>query len=198
MSDDDDITQQLLKGDAYDEAEVTVRRLLGLSLDQKILVAIGTIAVGVLLGPAVVLGTDHITTLEPTLTQGDKPRPALAGLVLFGALGAFAGGLLLVWQRYRRHTQSFDVEQARRFVRIEDFILIFVLQGTLFVVVPTALAAAGALFPDIGTALYEANVRVYRPHPTFGIDTVLVSVVAGGLAAILTLVWYETRRRSRQ
>lgn len=195
---DDDISQQLLDGDAYDEAELTVRRFIGLSLDQKILLAVGTVAAGVLLGPSVVLGTDHITTLEPTLTQGDQPRPALAGLVLLGVLSAFTGGLLLVGHRHRRHTQSFDVEQARRFVRIEDFILIFVLQGTLFVVVPTALATAGALVPDVGTTLYEANVRIYRPHPTFGVNTVLVSAVAGVLAAILTLVWYETRRRSRQ
>lgn len=193
---DGDIEQQLLNGDAYDEAELTVRRIIGLSLDGKIQVAIGTLVVAALLGPSVSLGTDHISAIEPTLTQGESPAPALAGLVFFGAVSAFAGGLLLIRQQHRRHACPFDVEQARRFVRVEDFILMLVLQGTMFVVVPTILSAAGALSPEISTTLYDADILIYRPHPTLGVDTRVVSAVAGTLAFVLTLVWYGTRTRS--
>jgi len=196
MSDDDDIARQLLEGDAYDEAKITVRRIVGLSLDQKILVAVGTLLAAVPLGPATLAGTDHITALEPALVPGERPKPALASLVLFGAVSSFLGGLLLVWQRHRRHTRSFDLEAARRFVRVEDFFLMIVLQGTLFVVVPTGLAVAGALVPDVATTLYNLDVRVYRPHPTAGTDTAVVSAVSGTLAVVLTLVWHGTRRRS--
>lgn len=188
MSENDDIATQLIEGSAYDEASLTVRRAFGLSLQQKRLVAIGTLLYAILLAPVLLFSQELIITLE--LSDGGVPprSPVLNGLVLLGIFGTFIGGLLLTGQQYLLTRRSLDVEQARRFIRIEDFLMLFVIQGALFVVVPTTLFLSGALAPGVAEGLYDAGIRIYRPGGTLGISSWLVSTTGGGLAIVLAVL----------
>ena len=70
-SGNDDVTDRILEGTAYDQATATVRRTFPLQIAGKIYVAIGILAVSGLLAPALYLSRDRIRTFGAT---GRCPR----------------------------------------------------------------------------------------------------------------------------
>lgn len=193
MSGDDDITDRLLSGDAHDEAVLTVRRAFRLSGDQRILLAVGVLLYATLLWPGLVLGRDTMATLEPTALQGGE-SPVLVTLVAFGLLSTVAPAVLLVGIQYSYVARSLDVDEARRLIRIEDFVTYFLLQGALFIVVPTTLVLVGSVVPGVAETLYGYNVRIYRPGETLSLDAGPVSATGGGLGLALAALRFFVSR----
>jgi len=193
MSADDELSRRILEGTSYEHAEATTNRVFPVSLDGKILLAVGGLASTVVLAPALFVRRDLIRALEGTGALSETLSPGIAVLALVGVATTFGVGLLLVRQRYAVRARSLDLETARKLVRIEDFLMWFLVQGVLFIVVPALLAVAGVLSAGTIEALYESNVVVYQPAGTLAVDARIVSGLGGGLAAVLFgLWWYAT------
>lgn len=178
---DDDIRRRVLAGSAYEEAEVTVSRMIPLSLAEKIRMAILTLAASAFFAPTVLFRRDFIRTLEevPTL------RLRLGTLAFVGTISTFGAGLLLLRHERVVSQRSLDEEQARRLVRIEDFWGWFVAFGAVMVFVSTGLGVVGVLSPSAIAALYGHGIVVYRPVGTFVSDVRLVSALGGVFAVLL-------------
>ena len=177
----DDIADTLVEGDTYEQAALSVERMVPLSLDTKVRIAIGSLALSVGLAPAVLVRRDLVQSLEGTSSLS----LTLGLLGLNGIVTTALCGFLPVRQREIVNRGSLSAQRARRLVRVEDFLGLFVLLGAGFVAAPVALAVAGALSPSTIETLYAYDVRIYRPHETLGIDLRIVSAVGGALAVTL-------------
>jgi len=183
MSQDDEIAERLLEGSPYEQAAVTATRLFPLSLRWKISVAIVTLAYATLLAPGLALRRDVIEQLEPIDQPGDVYLPGLTALVLIGVVSASVAGAGLAGRQRLRARTDITVEQARRALRIEDFLMFFVVQGAVFVGVPTTVVVVGVVSPAAVETLYAVGVPVYRRGASFAVDARLLSA-ASGLAAV--------------
>jgi hypothetical protein len=184
-SGNDDVTDRILKGTAYDQATATVRRTFPLRIAGKIYVAIGILAVSGLLAPALYLSRDRIRTFGATETLSGTFSLTMVTLALLGVAVTFGAGLLLVRQLYAVHQRALSEPEARRLVRTEDVLMWFVAQGGAFVLIPVGLAVTGFLSASTVETLYGYGVTVYQPSRTVGVDARLVSVLGVGLAAVL-------------
>lgn len=185
---DDDIRRRVLEGGPYEEAEVTVSRMIPLSLAEKIRLTILTLAVSAFFAPTVLFRRDFIRTLEeaPTL------RLRLGTLAFIGTITTFGAGLLLLRHQRVVLRCSLDEDQARRLVRIEDFWGWFVAFGAVMVFVSTGLGVVGVLSPSAITALYGHGIVVYRPVGMFVSDVRFVSVLGGVFAVLLSGIRWLT------
>lgn len=181
MSAPDDVADQILDGDAYDRAEVTVDRTFPLPIESKIRAAVGILAVSGLLAPALVLSRDRIQSFEGAETLS----LTIVVLTLFGVVAAFAGGVVLVGQLFTVRRRSLSDSEARRLVRTEDVLMWFIVQGAAFVLIPVVLALVGVVSADAIETLYGYSVRVYRPSGVLGVDARLVSALGLGSAVLL-------------
>ncbi len=179
---DDDITETVLTGDAYERAAVTTRRMIGLSLVEKVRMAIVFLAVSTTLAPMVSYRRELIRTVEGTETVA----PAFALLALNGLVVTFVGGVVLVRQSRVRPQ---DESHARKLIRIEDFLAVLVISGGLFILTAVTLAVVGLVSPGTVETLAESGVRLYRPAGTAVADSRLVSGVGGLLALALFVLW---------
>jgi cytochrome bd-type quinol oxidase subunit 1 len=186
---DDDIAETLVEGDSYDQAALSVSRMVPLSLDTKIRIAVASLALSVVVAPAVVLRRDLLRSLEGT----DSLSLTLGLLVLNGILTTALGGFLLVRQRYMISQGSLSQQQARKQVRIEDFFVSFVLLGALFIVVPAAMLLVGVLSPSAVETLYDNGINIYVPEEALDVDVRLVSALGGTLAVALFGLWRAVR-----
>lgn len=186
---DDDIAETLVEGDSYEQAVLSENRMVPVSLDTKIRLAIGTLALSTTVAPAVMLRRDLVRSLEGT----DTLSLTLGLLVLNGILTTGLGGVLLVRQRYVVDRRTLTPREAQKLVRIEDFLVSFVLFGGLFIAASVALTVVGLLSPSTVETLYDTGVRIYVPDETLDIDLRLISG-AGGLSAVLLFaIWRLVR-----
>lgn len=186
---DDDIAATLVEGDNYEQAALSVNRMVPLSLDTKIRIAVGSLALSVAVAPAVTFRRDLVRSLEGT----DSLSLTLGLLVLNGILTTALGGFLLVRQRYILKKGSLSAQQARKQVRIEDFFVSFVLLGALFIIVPAAMLLVGVLSPSVVETLYDNGIKIYVPEDAIGIDVRIISATGGALAAVLFGLWRAVR-----
>jgi hypothetical protein len=197
MAADDDIATSVLEGDAYDLAAVTTRRTFAISLQRKIELAVAVLAVSILLGPALVARQDLIGSLEGAGPVSATLQLAIGLLALGGILTAFVVGVLLVGYCSRTARRSPSLEAARRLVRIEDVLMLFLLQATAFVLIPVSLSLVGVASPDAIRTLYAHGVVVYRPTP-IAVDARSVSVLGGLLGLILAALRFGVIGRVRR
>jgi hypothetical protein len=186
---DDDIAETLVEGDSYQQAALSVSRMIPLSLDTKIRIAIGSLAASLVVAPAVVLRRDLVRSLEGS----GSLSLTLGLLVLNGILTTAIGGFLLVRQRYIVSRGSLSAAQARKQVRIEDFFVSFVLLGALFIIVPAVMLLAGLLSPSVVETLYDNGINIYVAEEAINIDVRLVSAAGGTLCAVLFGAWRWVR-----
>lgn len=181
-SGDNDVTDRILEGAAYDRAELTVRRTFPLTIVGKIHVAVGILGTSGLLAPTLFLSRDRIRAVEGAETLS----LTIVALTLIGVVVTFGAGLLLLRQLYVIQRRSLTEDEAQRLVRIEDVLMWVVLQGGAFVLIPVALAVVGFLSADAIDALYRYDITVYQPSETIGVDARAVSALGGSLAVLLS------------
>jgi hypothetical protein len=184
-SGNDDVTDRLLEGTAYDQATITVRRTFPLRIVGKIYVAIGILAMSGLLAPALYLSRDRIRTFGATETLSETFSLTMVTLALLGVVVTFGAGLLLVRQFYAVHRRALSETEARRLVRTEDVLMWFVAQGAVFVLIPVGLAVIGVLSASTIETLYGYGVTVYQPSQTIGVDARSISALGVGLGVVL-------------
>jgi hypothetical protein len=185
----DDIAETLVEGDSYEQAALAVSRMVPLSLDTKIRIAIGLLALSGAIAPAVLLRRDLVRSLEGT----ESLSLTLGLLVLNGIITITLAGLLLVRQRYILTRRSLSSREARKLVRLEDFLVLFVLLGGLFVVAPLLLAVVGLVSPSTVETFYANDINIYQPDETLGIDLRAISAAGGFLAIVLFGLWRLVR-----
>jgi hypothetical protein len=185
----DDIAETLVEGDSYEQAALAVSRMVPLSLDTKIRIAIGLLALSGAIAPAVLLRRDLVRSLEGT----GSLSLTLGLLVLNGIITITLAGLLLVRQRYILTRRSLSSREARKLVRLEDFLVLFVLLGGLFVVAPLLLAVVGLVSPSTVEIFYANDINIYQPDETLGIDLRAISAAGGFLAIVLFGLWRLVR-----
>jgi hypothetical protein len=185
----DDIAETLVEGDSYEQAALAVSRMVPLSLDTKIRIAIGLLALSGAIAPAVLLRRDLVRSLEGT----GSLSLTLGLLVLNGIITITLAGLLLVRQRYILTRRSLSSREARKLVRLEDFLVLFVLLGGLFVVAPLLLAVVGLVSPSTVETFYANDINIYQPDETLGIDLRAISAAGGFLAIVLFGLWRLVR-----
>jgi hypothetical protein len=190
----DDIYERIVEGEPYEEAVATVRRLVPLSLEKKIgLSVVGLVYAG-LLAPALFASRNTIEMLEETGSLTQTLSPALSTLVALGVVTTFGGGLLLVRQRAIINRGSLSVDDARRQVRIEDLLMIFVIQGVSFIIIPTTPAIAAAVSGEVAQTFYDNGVVLYQAGGAVRVDSRLVSPFGIVSAAVLAGLWWRTTR----
>lgn len=194
MSEDDDIHERIVEGEPYEQAELTVRRVIPLSLDRKIALAVLGLCSAALLAPALYHRRETIRALEGTESLAETLSPALCVLVTIGLVTTFGAGAVLVRQSAVAQRRALTPEQARRLVRIEDMLMLFVLQGLLFIVVPTTLAVAGAVSTGAVSSFYDQGVVIYQTDGPVDVDARLVSTLGVSLAAVLAFLWRRAKR----
>jgi hypothetical protein len=182
---DDDIAETLVEGDSYEQAALSVDRMVPLSLATKIRLAVGTLALSAVAAPAVLVRRDLVRSLEGT----ESLSFTLGLLVLNGILTTFLGGLFLVRQQYIVQNRSLTEQEARRLVRTEDLLVSAVLFGGGFIAAPVALVLVGVVLPGFVETMYEYNLNIYQPDDTLGVDITLISALGGVLAATLFGLW---------
>mgnify|MGYP005855908049 FL=1 len=177
---DDDIAHRVLEGDTYEQAAVVVTRAFPISLERKIQLGIAGLLVSVLLAPLLSLQQDAIVALE-----GAEPAAFRLGTFVFlGILTVFVAGLLLIGLESRTRSLS-TLDRARKLVRIEEFLMWYQLLGLAFVVIGTAIAAAGLVSTDLVRLLYEFDVQVYGSAGIVLIDVWAISGIGGLMAMAL-------------
>ena len=194
MSGRDDIEQTILEGDSYDRAATLEDRVVPLSLGEKILACVLTLASSSLLAPLLYYRRSHIEQLEGTQTLGETLSPALATLTLFGIVTTFTFGLVLVLLLASIQSRTLSIEEARRLVRIEDMVMVFAAGGILAVVSALLFASIGAISVDATARLYETGVTFYSSDGPLSVDSRLVS----GLGLLCAAILYGLFRRYRR
>jgi hypothetical protein len=186
-SDDNDVTDRVLKGSAYDRAELTVRRTFPLGAAAKVRTAAGILGISGLLAPLLYLGRGRIQSVEGTRTLSETLSLVVVDLALIGVLTTLGAGVALVGQGYAADRRSLTEEEARRLIRTEDFLMLFVVQGGLFVLLSVAIAAAAVAPGEVVGTLYGYGITVYAPGGVAGLDARHVSALGVGSGVIL--VW---------
>lgn len=190
-SDDNDVTDRILEGNAYDQAEVTVRRTFPLRTVGKLNTAAGVLWLSGLLAPVLLLSRPRIRSTEGIETLSESLSLVLVDLVLIGVVTTLGAGLVLARQLYAIDRRSLNEEEARRLIRTEDLLMLFVVQGGLFVLIPVAIAVAGAASGDLVETLYGYGVTVYAPGGVGVVDARHVSVF--GVGSGVVLFWLSRR-----
>jgi hypothetical protein len=190
MSLDDDITEAVVSGDAYEETRASVYQTISLPLAEKIWVAVGTLFSATPFWPLVALRRDAIRSIEGTFSF----ELALGVLVGLGVVITFCAGLLLLRQYYTVQTSHVDEQQARHLVHMEDMFTWFLLLGTALVVVPVIAATAGALSPETTDRLYNLGIRLYRPSERFQFDGRYAACLGGVFGVVLSglVLWVRS------
>jgi hypothetical protein len=196
MTSDDDVTDRILDGTPYDEAELTVRRTFPFHIASKIRVAVVILAVSGVLGPVLSRSTDRIRSFEGMQAVAGTDGPIVAVLALVGIAVTFAAGLLLVRQFHVVRQRSPSESEARRLVRTEELLMWFVIQGGAFVLIPVAMVVVGLVSATAADTLYRYGVAVYRHGGALGVGSGPVSALGAGLAAVLYGAYREVLRRS--
>lgn len=181
---EDDIANTLVEGDTYEQASLAVSRMIPVSLERKIQIAVASLALSGLVAPAILFRRDLLRSLEGT----GSLSLSLGLITLNGILNAALGGLLLVRQQYLVDRRSLTPKQARKLIRLEDLFVLLVLFGTLFVVASVAIALIGVVSPSTVEALYSQDVRIYESDTALTLDLRVVSgagVTLAGLVLIL-------------
>jgi len=191
-SDDNDYTDRILEGSAYDQAEVTVRRTFPLRAVGKLNIAAIVLWLSGLLAPVLYLTRARIQATEGTETLSETLSLVIVDITLIGVLTTLGAGLVLARQLYVIDRRSLNEEEARRLVRVEDLLMLFVVQGGLFVLIPVAIAVAGLASGDLVETLYEYGVTVYAPGGVGVIDARHVS--AFGISSGAVLFWLSRRQ----
>lgn len=194
MSGRDDIERTILEGDPYDRAATLEDRVVPLSLEEKILACVLTLASSSLLAPLLYYRRSHIEQLERTRTLGETLSPALATLTLFGILTAFAFGLGLILLLASVRSRTLSIEEARRLVRIEDMVMVFAAGGILSVLSALLFASIGAISTEATGRLYETGVTFYSSGGPISVDSRLVSGLGPLCAAVLYVLFRRYRR----
>lgn len=190
MSGDDDIAERILEGTTYERAAVTVQRTFPFSIRRKIQLTAVVLAVSTLLAPTLYLSRGRIRSVEGGQGVVEVFGLRIAALALLGVVTATGAGVVLVRQRAVMRQDSPGDERARRLVRIEDFLMWFVLQGGAFVLIPVVLAVVGVVSPGVVDALYRNDVPIYQASGLPGVDARAVSGVGGTFAVVLyVLSW---------
>lgn len=189
MSEDDDISKRLLEGDTYEQAQVSVKRTFDVPLDRKIAAVVGVLCLSVLVGPAVVLSRGLVRTVEPGVDPTGVYSPRIGILALYGIVVTFVTGLFLIRHRYVVSRRPLTEETARRLVRIEDLITWFALFGATMVAVAVTSTLVGVLAPGTVQTLYQYGVVLYQPSGFVRVDVRVVSLLGGGCAAVLFVLW---------
>ncbi|MFT4949829.1 MAG: hypothetical protein ACI9CA_001971 [Natronomonas sp.] len=190
-SDDNDVTDRILEGNAYDQAEVTVRRTFPLRAVGKLNVAAGVLWLSGLLAPVLYLTRARIRATEGTGTLSETLSLVIVDITLIGVITTLGAALVLARQLYTIDRRSLSEEEARRLIRTEDLLMLFVVQGGLFVLIPVAIAVAGAASGDLVETLYGYGVTVYAPGGVAVIDARHVS--AFGVGSGVVLFWLSRR-----
>lgn len=186
-----DISDAVLEGDAYEEADALTRRVFPISLSGKIRLSYVILLSATAFMPAFAFRTDLIRTVEPTASL----TPALVDVAGLGVIITFLFGLAFVRQRVTISTRDFDFESAKQFIRFEDLLMTFaVSSGFLFVLAPLSLALVGLFSPDTVFWLYERDVQVYRPSTIAFTTTTSVSGLGAVLGVCLLLIDRLSRR----
>jgi hypothetical protein len=181
---DDEVTDRILEGTTYDQAEMAVRRTFPFRIVSKIRVAIGVLALSGLLGPALYLSRNRVHSFGGTETLSRVFSLTVSVLALIGVVTTAAAGLLLVRQLRVIGQRSLSEHEARRLVRTEDVLMWFVLQGAVFVLIPVVLVVVGVVSVGAVETLYSYGVTVYQPS-ALPVDARLVSALGGGFAVVL-------------
>ncbi len=184
-SDDNDVTDRVLEGNAYDQAEVTVRRTFPLRIATKIRIVVGLLGLSGLLAPVLYLSRDRIRSVEGTEVLSETLSLAIVDLALVGVLVTFGAGLVLVRQIYVVDRRSLSDAKARRLIRTEDLLMLFAAQGGALVLIPVAVAVAGVASGDVIETFYGYGITVYASGGAGGVDARHVSALGVGSAALL-------------
>lgn len=189
--DDNDVADRILEGNAYDQAEVTVRRTFPLRAVGKLNIAAGVLWLSGLLAPILYLTRARIRATEGTRTLSETLSLVIVDIALIGVITTLGAGLVLARQLYAIDRPSLSEEEARRLIRTEDLLMLFVVQGGLFVLIPVAIAVAGAASGELVETLYGYGITVYAPGGVGVIDARHVS--AFGVGSGVVLFWLSRR-----
>lgn len=194
MSLDDDITEAVVSGDAYEETRATVYQTISLPVAEKIEVAIGTLFSATSFWPLVAFRKGSIRSFEGTFSY----ELALGVLVGAGVVVTFCSGALLLRQYHIVQTTTVDEERARELVHMEDMFTWFLMLGAVLVVFPVASATVGALFPGATDRLYDLGFQLYRMSDRFPVDGRFAASLGGVFGAVLSGAFLWVRSVSRR
>ncbi len=186
MDEADDLAERVLSGDPYAEAEVTERRMIPLTLDQKIRFATILLGLSGLLAPMVTVQTTVITEVEPT-TQSNPYQLSIGSFTLYGVTTVFLASLFLLGLRRKVVHEVTSASAARKIIRIEDIAAWFLLFGAVLITLPLIFLVIGFITPETIETFTEQGIRPYRPAVSFIGDARLVSAI-GVVGALLVFV----------
>jgi hypothetical protein len=182
-SGDNDLTDRILEGTAYDQATATVNRTFPFSIGRKIRIASGILAASALLAPALYISRGRIRSIEGVEGLAEVFGLRIATLALLGVITSASAGLVLIRQHAVVRRGSLDEERAQRLVRIEDVLMWFVIQGGAFVLIAVGLAVVGTVSAEAIDTLYQSGVMVYQTSGL--VDARAVSALGGVFAVVL-------------
>jgi hypothetical protein len=182
-SGDNDLTDRILEGTAYDQATATVNRTFPFSIGRKIRIASGILAASALLAPALYISRGRIRSIEGVEGLAEVFGLRIATLALLGVITSASAGLVLIRQHAVVRRGSLDEERAQRLVRIEDVLMWFVIQGGAFVLIAVGLAVVGTVSAEAIDTLYQSGVMVYQTSGL--VDARAVSALGGAFAVVL-------------
>lgn len=187
MSDQDEISEAVLEGNAYEEAVIRTKQHFPLSLEGKILVCVAGLGLSTLLAPAVWFRRDLALSLEEGATLSEVLGTRLSLIALLGIMTILPAGLLLLRQQLLLSRRSYSVEQARDIVRVQEIFMWFAATGVVFVLVAVLLALLGLVSADAVRWLYSNSVVIYRVGEPLALDVRIISAVGGISALVLAL-----------
>ena len=182
-SGDNDLTDRILEGTAYDQATATVNRTFPFSIGRKIRIASGILAASALLAPALYISRGRIRSIEGVENLAGVFGLRIATLALLGVITSASAGLVLIRQHAVVRRGSLDEERAQRLVRVEDVLMWFVIQGGAFVLIAVGLAVVGTVSAEAIDTLYQSGVMVYQTSGL--VDARAVSALGGAFAVVL-------------
>lgn len=193
MDEDDDLVDRLIAGDPYAEAEVSERRMIPLTLGQKVRFASTILALSGLLAPLIAVQTTLITEVEPT-TQANPYRLSIGSFAFYGVVTVFIVALFLLGLRQKVIHEVESASAARKIIRIEDIAAWFLLLGTAAIVISLIFAVVGIVTPETILNLTEQRIRPYRPAATV-IGDVRLSSLSGAVGALFIVVLDRLQER---
>ena len=187
--------------DSDTDSAVDYERLRGeaggvfpISIDRKVTIAVGGLALAALFGPVVASQSAEVRALE------NGPGAALnivGGMaVLLGVVSISVGAAGLVCQRYYVGQQVTGTERIKWFLRVEDLWTWLLLLGTLITALCMSLILPAALSFSSPEAVSGAGFGIFRefdPLPVV-ISAWAVSAVAAGALVVVAGGWLWVRR----
>jgi len=194
MDEDDDLVDRLIADDPYAEAEVTERRMIPLTLGQKVRFAAVILAFSGLLAPLVSTQTSLIIGVEPS-TQANPYRLSIGSFAFYGVVTVFIVALFLLGLRKKVMHEVESASAARKIIRIEDIAAWFLLLATAAIVISLGFVVVGIILPETIADLTERGIRPYRPATAVG--DVRLSSVSGAIGALIVFVLDNIQERQR-